>query len=136
MLNRTIRDTMAGQQFVNASGARNFTQLDRWNKLADFVKKLDSRHGWKVAAEFMIEFLDLHDYELIHNPDTGIDIYTVHLPDLLDQILDDFAVPERDFKDKVAPKGSRGASDTKTDWTFHGRCLVCFEKGCSAKTDL
>ena len=83
-LNRAIRDVMASQTFMNAAGDRDFHQLDRWTKLTDYVIKLESRHSWKVASEFMVEFLDMHDFELILSPDTGLDSYTIHLPELLD----------------------------------------------------
>ena len=76
---RGIRSLLAATHFFkdDAETVHDFTTLDRWVKLTDYISKLADRHGWAVAADYWCRFMVEHDYELVRPEDSDHLAFTV-----------------------------------------------------------
>ena len=130
---RQIREVLAAESFESATGSRDFVQLDRWVKLSDLVQRVHDRDGWKIAAEYLIEFLEEHAFELILPAGALSPSFSVLVPEILQQVRDEHGLNDDELTG-AAPKERKGKDNQDKekgkDWKFTDRCLVCFGLDC------
>ena len=97
------------------------------------MQRVHDRDGCKIAAEYLIEFLEEHDYELILPADALSPSFSVLVPEILQQVRDEHGL-DNDELAGAATKGRKGKDNQDKekvkDWKFTDRCLVCFGLDC------
>jgi hypothetical protein len=138
---RGIRSLLSSTHFFkdDMETEHDFTTLDRWIKLCDYVAKLADRHGWTVAADYWCRFMNEHDYELVRPEDSDHLSFTVLWPEMLADTVEDAAPPAPRHQPRGGKggdgedNGGKGNRNSELWAAFAGTCIVCHGRGHSAR---
>jgi hypothetical protein len=134
-LARGVRQLLVANMFpVSAEDPiPDYTTLDRWVKLCDYILKLAERHSWPVASSYMVEFLQEHDFELIAPESSHVQHYTCVWPEMLDDVLAANPAPRpQPRQPPLDQQPDRSRVDRQAEQAlydlFNGACMICMDK--------